>query len=163
MAISRFGTMFFDDSAAAFLNVGRALRQDGRLVMMVWQARERNEWIVSIRRWLHTARAPMPDAPKGLDPFSLADPAAVTEMLQVAGFTDVAFADVRAPVYYGVDVAAALDWVTGFSCTTEVLKRLDSGAADRTLRRLRDALDAHASADGVWFDSSSWIVTARRR
>jgi len=98
VAISRFGTMFFDDSAAAFLNVGRALRQDGRLVMMVWQARERNEWIVASRRSLETARAPMPDAAERLDPFSLADPAAVTEMLQVAGFADVAFTDVRAPV-----------------------------------------------------------------
>jgi len=51
----------------------------------------------------------------------------------------------------------------GFSCTTEVLKRLDSGAVERTLRRLRETLDAHAGADGVWFNSRSWIVTARRR
>ena len=36
LAISRFGTMFFADPVAAFANVGRALRPDGRLVMMVW-------------------------------------------------------------------------------------------------------------------------------
>ena len=167
VAISRFGTMFFDDSAAAFLNVGRALRQDGRLVMMVWQARERNEWIVAIRRSLGTARARCPTLPGWIRsrwPTRRRD-----GDLQVAGFTDVAFADVRAPVYYGVDVAAALDWVRA-SRHGEVLKRLDSGAARAHARRLREAeggvedmLDAHASADGVWFDSSSWIVTARRR
>jgi SAM-dependent methyltransferase len=50
LAISRFGTMFFDDPAAAFANIGRALRPAGRLVMMVWQAGERNEWDVAIRR-----------------------------------------------------------------------------------------------------------------
>ena len=38
LAMSRFGTMFFDDPVAAFANVGRALRPARRLVMMVWQA-----------------------------------------------------------------------------------------------------------------------------
>jgi ubiquinone/menaquinone biosynthesis C-methylase UbiE len=48
LAISRFGTMFFGDPVAAFANIGRALRPAGRLVMMVWQAHERNEWAVAI-------------------------------------------------------------------------------------------------------------------
>jgi ubiquinone/menaquinone biosynthesis C-methylase UbiE len=47
LAISRFGTMFSEDPAAAFANIRRALRLGGRLVMMVWQARERNEWDVA--------------------------------------------------------------------------------------------------------------------
>ena len=50
LAISRFGTMFFDNPVAAFANVRRALRPAGRLVMMVWQAGDRNEWDVAIRR-----------------------------------------------------------------------------------------------------------------
>ena len=52
LAMSRFGTMFFDDPVAAFANAGRALRPAGRLVMMVWQADERNEWDVAIRQSL---------------------------------------------------------------------------------------------------------------
>ena len=36
--------MFFQDPGATFANIGRALRPAGRLVMMTWQARERNEW-----------------------------------------------------------------------------------------------------------------------
>ena len=40
LAISRFGTMFFDDPVAAFANIRRALRPTGRLTMMVWQARD---------------------------------------------------------------------------------------------------------------------------
>jgi ubiquinone/menaquinone biosynthesis C-methylase UbiE len=50
LAISRFGTMFFADPVTAFTNIGRALRPAGRLVMMVWQAHDRNEWEVAIRR-----------------------------------------------------------------------------------------------------------------
>jgi SAM-dependent methyltransferase len=158
LTISRFGTMFFDDPVTAFANIGRALRPAGRLAMMVWQASERNEWDITIR---HSLGATVPSGPP--DPFSLADPAAVTETLEGAGFADVTFTDVSEPVYYGPDVDAAMDWVRGFACTGEVLKRLDPTAAERALGRLRAALAVHLSDDGVWFNSRAWVVAARRR
>ena len=162
LAISRFGTMFFDDPVAALANIGRALRPAGRLVMMVWQASERNEWDVVIRRSLAAAGGPAAAACEGPDPFSLADPPAVKEILAAAGFTGVAFTDAREPVYYGPDVTAALAWVRGFTCTSELLKRLDPAAAARALGRLREALAAHRGDDGVWLDSRAWIISARR-
>jgi ubiquinone/menaquinone biosynthesis C-methylase UbiE len=162
LAISRFGTMFFDDPVAAFANIGRALRPAGRLVMMVWQAHERNEWDVAIHQSLEAAEGPMAGASGRPDPFSLADPPTVKEILQAAGFAGVDFTDVHEPVYYGPDVAAALDWVRGFTCTSEVLKRLDPAAATRADERLRQALAAHLSDDGVWFNSRAWIITAHR-
>jgi ubiquinone/menaquinone biosynthesis C-methylase UbiE len=162
LAISRFGTMFFDDPVAAFANIGRTLRPAGRLVMMVWQAHERNEWDVAIHQSLGAAEGPVAAFSGGPDPFSLADPSAVKEILKAAGFIGVTFTDVHEPVYYGLDVAAALDWVRGFTCTNELLKRLDPAAAARALGRLREALAAHLSDDGVWFNSRAWIVTARR-
>jgi SAM-dependent methyltransferase len=163
LAISRFGTMFFDDPGAAFANIRRALRPAGRLVMMVWQAPQRNEWDLTIRQSLRAAgeSAAIPSA--GPDPFSLADPPAVNEILETAGFAGVAFTDVHEPVCYGPDMAAALGWVRGFACTSDVLKRLDPAAAARAAGRLREALAAHLRDDGVWFDSRAWIVTARRR
>src|SRR5919198_689881 len=93
VAISRFGTMFFLDPAVAFANIGRALRPTGRLVMMVWQEHERNEWSVSIERALHD-RDGAPPAPRGSDPFSLADRATVEAILEAAGFGEVLFTDV---------------------------------------------------------------------
>jgi ubiquinone/menaquinone biosynthesis C-methylase UbiE len=66
------------------------------------------------------------------------------------------------PVYYGPDVSTALDWVHGFASASEVLKRLDPAAAARADGRLREALAAHLSDDGVWFGSRAWIVTAHR-
>ena len=86
LAISRFGTMFFDDPVAAFANIGRALRPAGRLVMMVWQAHERNEWDVAIHQSLGGPTGPSAVAPEGPDPFSLADPPTVEGILQAAGF-----------------------------------------------------------------------------
>ena len=75
------------------------------------------------------------------------------QILGAAGFIGVNFTDVDEPVYYGPDMAAALDWVRGFTCTNEVLNRLDPVAAARALGRLREALSAHQSDDGVWFNS----------
>jgi len=161
LAISRFGTMFFPDPIAAFANIGRALRPAGRLVMMVWQGHELNEWSRAIEEALGGSRdAPASEAP---DPFSLADPARVEGILNAAGFTHVTFSDVHRPIHYGRDVAAALEWVRGFTCTKEAFARLAAASAERALGRLRGTLAAHADRDGVWFDSRAWIVKARRR
>jgi SAM-dependent methyltransferase len=159
VAISRFGTMFFDDPAAAFANISRALRPAGRLVMMVWQAHGLNEWDVAIRQALGMTAIPggLPDA------FSLADQPTGTALLEAAGFADITFTDVSEPVYYGPDVDAAMDWVRGFAYTREILRQLDPAATARAAGRLREALAAHLSDDGVWFNSRAWIVTARRR
>ncbi|MFI6144607.1 class I SAM-dependent methyltransferase [Streptomyces sp. NPDC051109] len=162
LVISRFGTMFFDDPVTAFANVGQALRPAGRLVMMVWQSRERNAWDVAIRRSLGAAEEPAAGGTEGPDPFSLGDPPAVREILHASGFADVAFTDVHERVYYGPDVAAALAWVRGFTCTSAILKGMDPAAARRAVEDLRVALAAHLGDDGVWFDSRAWIVTARR-
>lgn len=163
IAISRFGTMFFPDPVAAFTNIARALRSAGRLVMMVWQKHEQNEWSVAIEHSLAGDEGALPPAPEASDPFSLADPSTLVRILDAAGFADATFTDVHEPVYYGPDVIAALEWVRGFACTNEVLRSLDPGAARRNLERLRETLAAHAGTDGVWFDSRAWIVAARRR
>jgi SAM-dependent methyltransferase len=163
LAISRFGTMFFDDPVAAFGNIGRALRPAGRLVMVVWQAHDRNEWDLAIHQALSGPDGPTAVAGEGPDPFSLADPTTVEGILRAAGFADIGLTDIHEPIYYGPDPAAALDWVRGFACTNKVLKRLDPAAAARALVRLRDALAARMSDDGIWFNSRAWIVTAHRR
>ena len=163
VAISRFGTMFFTDPVAAFINIARAMRPDGRLVMMVWQDHRLNEWSVSIERALAAgADAPIP-YPWEPDPFSLADPASTQRILETAGFADAGFTAVHEPVYYGPDVGAALDWVAGFSCVKDALQRRDSASTERVREQLSQTLAAHPREDGVWFDSSAWIVTARRR
>jgi SAM-dependent methyltransferase len=159
LVISRFGAMFFADPVAAFANLGRALRADGRLVMMVWQGGDRNEWNVAINRCLE---GPGAAASAGPDPFSLADPPAVTGILEAAGFGDVTFTDVREPMYFGPDVATALEWIRGFACTEEALDRLDPSAAARALGRLWVMLAEHNGDRGVRFGSRAWIVTARR-
>ncbi len=163
IAISRFGTMFFADPVAAFTNIGLALRPGGRLVMMVWREHDRNDWSVLIERAL-AACTDLPDASL-VDPapFSLADPTATGRILDTAGFVEASFTDVHEPVYYGTDVAAALDWVRGFTSVNDVLRRLDPASTERALELLRRTLAEHLTGQGVWLDSRAWIVIANRR
>jgi SAM-dependent methyltransferase len=160
LMISRFGTMFFADPVAAFTHLARAVRPGGRMVMLVWQAEAHNEWATAIRRALGGAAEAQPTP--GLDPFSLAEPALVRSTLNTAGYVDVGFADVQAPVYYGPDRAAALDVVRDMKHVRERLAGLDAASAQRMLTTLGGMLAAHETVDGVLFDSRAWLVTAVR-
>ena len=161
VAISRFGTMFFSDPAAAFANLAAAVRPEARLVLLVWQRREDNEWALEIDAALGDARQ---SPPPGADPFSLGDPAATARLLEGAGFAGIRFADVHEPVLYGDDLDAALAFVRGFQDTIAALARLSDREATQTLERLREMLMSHYSNDrGVVLDSRSWLITARRR
>jgi SAM-dependent methyltransferase len=161
VAISRFGTMFFADPAAAFENIAAALRPQARLVLLVWQPREHNEWARAIDAALADAAQPWPP---GMDPFSLGDAEATARLLERAGFDEVRFEDVREPVFYGHEVEAVLAFVRGWQNTSAALTSLSDGGAARVVERLRTTLAAHWSVErGVVFDARSWLVTARRR
>jgi SAM-dependent methyltransferase len=160
LCISRFGTMFFADPVAAFTNIGHALRPAARLVMLVWQTRDRNEWATAIAQALPDA-SPAP-APGGPGPFSLADPTVTEDILTAAGFADVSLTDVHERVYYGADSATAHDAVLRLLGLNDRLADLDAAAAAEARTRLRATLDAHDTGDGVYFDSRAWLVRAHR-
>jgi SAM-dependent methyltransferase len=161
VAISRFGTMFFADPGAAFANIAAALRPQARLVALVWQPHDENEWARAIDAALgDAALAPQP----GADPFSLGDAEATARILEDAGFDGMRFEDVHEPVFYGDDLEAALAIVRGFQDTRAALASLSEAAAARTVDRLREMLAAHHTDErGVVLDSRSWLITARRR
>jgi SAM-dependent methyltransferase len=160
VAISRFGVMFFADPVAALRNVARTLRPGGRVVLLVWQRRDCNEWASAID---HAICGPVePPAPATMsDPFSLGDPAVTRRVLERAGFCDIRFDDVREPVFYGRDSAAALEWVRGFESTRDALANLPPADTAPALERLCETLDDHRDANvGVVFDSRAWMITA---
>ena len=133
VAISRSGAMFFADPVAAFTNIGRALRADGRLMLMVWQSIDRNHWIRDLSAILTAGRdvpAPPPGAP---GPLSLADPDRVDALLSASGFHDIALADVAAPMCFGATADDAFRFVSGMGFVQFMLKDLDDSARARAL------------------------------
>jgi ubiquinone/menaquinone biosynthesis C-methylase UbiE len=163
VAISRYGTMFFADPVEAFRNIAGALRPGGRLIMMVWQAHEANEWSVAVHKVLGPYESSASVAPGEQEHFSLADPIKVERILDAAGFTGVQFNDMREPVYFGASVDDAVEWVRGFRFVRHALQRLDAVARAGLLASLRETLSRHCSDQGVWFAAREWIVTAQLR
>ena len=160
VVISRFGTMFFSDPAAAFANIRSALRPQGRLALLVWQRRELNEWALAIDAAIGEAAQP---SPPGADPFSLGDADATADILERAGFDALRFEGVHEPVLYGHDIDAALEFVRGFQDTSAALASMSRGDSAHAVDRLREMLAAHYSDDrGVVLDSRSWLITGRR-
>ncbi|MET0474758.1 MAG: methyltransferase domain-containing protein [Mycobacterium sp.] len=156
IGLSRFGTMFFADPSAAFVNIARALRPGARFVQLVWQDGRRQAWHAAAQL-AHTGEVRPPSTPVGHSAFSLADPEKVRAILSGAGFVDVQLVEVREPVFYGADLASALHAIRSLRRTTDS----DAASTDDVLGRLRTVADVRE--DGVWFDSCAWLVTARRR
>ena len=90
IAISSFGAMFFADPVAAFTNIAKALRPDGRVALLAWRELARNEWVTAIRSALASGRQ-LPEPPTGAPgPFGLADADQVRRVLGAAGLVGVA-------------------------------------------------------------------------
>jgi ubiquinone/menaquinone biosynthesis C-methylase UbiE len=159
--ISRFGTMFFADPVAAFANLAHASKPGARLVMMVWQSSERNEWATAIPEALTVPDHVVSATSFWREPFSLADTLVVETILHKTGFRDVSFTEVHEPVFYGPDVDTAYEIVCSFKNTKDMLATLDGDAEESVLDQLRGMLDGHLTESGVLFDSRAWIVAAR--
>jgi SAM-dependent methyltransferase len=111
--VSRTGTMFFGDAAAAFVNLATATRPDGRLAILVWRDLSENEWLREIVEALRVGRdVPMPP-PGAPGPFAHSDPDLVEQMLVAAGWSDITFEPVDRPVWLGPDADQGTNWQLG--------------------------------------------------
>ena len=161
VVISRTGAMFFGDPVAAFTNIARATRPDGRLVLLVWQPFVRNEYIVDISTALAAGRdlpTPSPEAP---GPFSMGDPARVRTVLTRAGFSTPDFDSLTEPMYFGRNPQDAYQFLLGLAGW--MLQGLDDHGRARALDALRASLEAHHTEQGVAYASAAWLITATRR
>ncbi|SMH51185.1 class I SAM-dependent methyltransferase [Maritimibacter sp. HL-12] len=166
-AFSRFGTMFFANPVAGLRNMRRALRPGGRMVHIVWRAPADNPWLSMAKEIvLRHLPAPGEDARTcGPGPFSMSDEATVRKMMEVAGYTDIAFERVDAPVRVGDDVEDAIAFQLAIGPAGEVFREAGDLAEVRRPEieaALAKAIDAQArDADGIVIDSSSWVISAR--
>jgi len=160
--ISRFGTMFFDDPVAAFINIGRAVRPGGRLVIATWQPLDANDWlIVPGSALLRYGSLPegQPGAP-GM--FAQADPGLLRSTLTHAGWTMVDSRAVTVALRLGDDPADATDYLADSGTGRAVLETVPDADRPAALAAVADALAAHTADDGVYLDAAIWITTGTR-
>jgi SAM-dependent methyltransferase len=161
VAIGQTSATFFGDRVAGLANIARALRAGGRLALLTWQPFAANEWIRDFSAALAAGRdlpAPPPDAP---GPFTLADPDVIRSVLTEAGYSDIAVDAAKATMWFGHDAGDAFQVVSGL--LGWMLDGVSGADRDRALDDLRATIAAHASPDGVLYDSAAWLTRATRR
>ena len=165
--VSRFGVMFFDDPLAAFTNLRRALRVDGRLALVCWQGMEANPWLL-VPGFAAAAHVPLPDIGGSGGPgmFSLADRNQLATVMSAAGFGDIDVESVSPPILLGG--GGSLEETVRFLLGTGIARALLDGAEPGARRRAIDAVtgalaEHYEPGRGVALGTGAWLVSAARR
>jgi SAM-dependent methyltransferase len=160
VAISRFGTMFFDDPVIAFRQIRGAIREPGRLCMATWQPLGANEWLsIPGAVLLKYAAAPAADV-TGPGMFSQSDQAAIQTMLTNAGWSRVEIEPRETSLRLGADPADAVDYLAGTGVARRLLDIIDPARRPAALAEVKEALRDYMT-DGVQLKAGINIIQAR--
>ena len=160
VVLSSFGVMFFDDPAAAFGNLRKALRRGGRLAFVCWRTRAENP-VFTTGFAGAAAAAGLRELPGPSAAFSLAAAGRVSALLSGAGFGGIEFARADEPMLIGRDVDDVLEYERASPSATDILAGLSPAQAAELTRQVRDHLAAYASPGGVTMPGAAWLVTAQ--
>jgi SAM-dependent methyltransferase len=163
VVISRFGVTFFADPQAAFANLARSLRPDGRLVLVCWQEPTKIEW-AALAIGAAAAHLGPPDfgPPGAPGPFAMADGKRLGGLLGDAGFRDVTVQPVTCPHRVGADVDDVVSFITSLEETRALFAGKSRGRVAAAVHGIREALTPYADPQGVVTDGTAWLVSARR-
>jgi SAM-dependent methyltransferase len=159
VVLSNFGVMFFDDPAAAFSNLRKALRRGGGLAFLCWRGREENPFF-TIGFAEAAAMLGIREVPGPSPAFSLADTARASALLAGAGFGGIEFAKADEPMLIGRDVADVLEYERASPSAAGLSTGLSAAQAAELTEQVRDQLTTYASPGGVIMPGAAWLVTA---
>jgi SAM-dependent methyltransferase len=166
--LSRFGVMFFPDSARAFANVRRMLKPGGRLTFLCWRALSENPWVSVPRDAVlpllpEIPPPPQPDTP---GPFRFADADPLVALLRDAGFGTVTCESVDRDVVLGQggsdgDAAEAAAHVAlNLGPTSHLVREAEPTLRARAEAAVTEALRRHAQDGTVRLRAACWLVQA---
>jgi SAM-dependent methyltransferase len=159
-AFSRFGVMFFADPTAAFINIRRSLRPNGRLAFVCWRALEENPLDLLPLQAASPHLPPQPARdPHAPGPFAFANPERVGSILEGAGFREIEITAHDEPVGSG-DLDTMLAVCSRAGALGKILRE-NPELRTAALPAVRSALAAHDGPDGVKLNAATWVVTAR--
>lgn len=164
---ARFGTMFFVNPVAGLRAMRSSMKPGSQMAHIVWRNRADNPWLNAGRDVVQSILPkPGEDARTcGPGPFSMADEETTRAKMEAAGFADIAFKRIDAKVMVGRDIEEAIAFQLALGPVGETFReagqlgeerRAEVEAALATLFRT-----VETNAEGLWMDSSSWLITAR--
>jgi SAM-dependent methyltransferase len=169
VAYARFGVMFFQSAVRALRNVHRALVPGGALCLIVWRGLADNPAWGAAREIVRRHLPPPGEgaATCGPGPFSWANEETDRRMLAAAGFTDIdLFERNDLPMCVGRSVEEAIDYQLLVGPSGEIVREAGEPGM-RSLPQIRAELAGlfrpSLRGDGVYLDSSTWFIRARKR
>jgi hypothetical protein len=152
--------MFFSKPSAAFSNIRRSLRPNGRLSFVCWRTLEENslDGVPLGAASIHLPPQPAQD-PEAPGPFAFANPDRVRRILKRAGFRDIEIIAYDEQVGSG-DIDSMLAVCSRVGALGKVLRE-NPALRTAALPAVRLALAAHDGPDGVKLKAATWVVTAR--
>lgn len=166
-AFARFGTMFFANPVAGLRNMRRALKPGGRMVHIVWRDPKDNPWLSMAKDVVLRFLPPPGENARtcGPGPFSMADEPTVRKMMEIAGYEEISFERIDAPVLIGRNIKDAIDFQLAIGPAGEVFREAGEEAERKRPQieaALSEAIDRQTrEADGIVMESSSWMIAAR--
>ena len=161
LLFSRFGVMFFEDPYAAFAHLKTALADNGRLVFACWQAPGLNPWMAlagrAIQPFLPEAE---PVDPKAPGPFAFADDSYLRDILQQAGYHEIAITPAQFELRLADDLDQAIAALSEVGPLARGLAQLDEATQAKAIHAAREAIAPYLSDNGLWLGSAVWLVRA---
>ena len=163
---SRFGTQFFENPVAGLRSMRTSLKPGGIMTMIVWRTIDDNPWLGMPKQVILQHLPPPGDDARtcGPGPFSMADQEMVTKQLEIAGYDDIQFERIDAPLMVGNTVDDAVNFQLAVGPAGEVYREAGDQAVakhDEIIAALESELGKHVISDGVVMESSSWKIRAR--
>jgi SAM-dependent methyltransferase len=158
--LCRWGLMLSLDPAAAASEVRRVLRPGGRLAVAVWSEPAENPWATIPSRAMLDAGLSEPPEPGTPGMFALAQPGALSGLLESGGFVDVVVEKVEVRRQYSdtdAYIAETLDLSQMFS---RGLKAASEAQRAGVLEAIAIGVEPFVSADGTIELPGSSLVAA---
>jgi SAM-dependent methyltransferase len=157
---SRFGVMFFSDPVAAFANLRKALKPEGRLAFVCWRPFQENLWMRAPMEAAQPFLPPSPPSdPTAPGPFAFADSDRVRSILAGAGFSDVMLHAFNTSIGgSNLDQSVNLAFRVG---PLGAVLREQPDLASTVAGAVRAALSGYVTPSGVLMPAAVWIVQAR--
>jgi SAM-dependent methyltransferase len=164
LATSRMGVMFFADPAAAFRNIGGALKSTGRLVFACWgPLAENRHWLISYDVALRHLGPPAPQPAHEPSPLAFADPDYIRGVLAAAGFVEITV-DRAHPTIIGGSPEEEARQALAMGPTARLIEEKKPTEATRqtVAREIEAAVAAESDSGPLHLPATIFLVAARR-
>ena len=164
LATSRMGVMFFADPAAAFRNIGGALKPGGRLVFACWgPLAENRHWLISYDVALRHLGPPAPQPAHEPSPLAFANPDYIRRILAAASFAEITVERAHPAIICGSpEEEAGQALAMGPTARLIEEKRPDDATRQTIAREIEAAFAAEARSGPIRLPATIFLVAARR-